>query len=168
MENTVKSGLSGYAYFSAYLSIIIGVCIMISAIFLAYNIISKNYKKAMNVSVNVLNNLTKSSCSPTDLQNKLCSPYVTYTTDSGNYTEPEPIINSQQIAPDTLYYEEKNPSKFTTGMNPIYLPSFICCFAIVILIIGIGQIMFFKSNKDAAAVIGGIELTQNLLGRNRY
>jgi len=165
--NSISSGLSTYANLKAYASTAFGFCMMCCAIGLFFNIYNKHYKKASNSNIKYLKNSDQSECTPENITDKLCSLYVSYL-DNQNTSYIEPVNPSVKVTPGktTVYYENNKPSTYTiSGATPMMLPGIFCCFSSILILFGIAQIYFFKHNKNAAAVVGGLELTGDLFNR---
>jgi cbb3-type cytochrome oxidase subunit 3 len=165
--DSISSGLSTYANLKAYASTAFGFCMMCCAIGFLFTVYNKHYKKALNSNIKYFKNSDQNECTPTDISDKLCSLYVSYL-DNQNTSYVEPINSANKVnpGPTTVYYENNKPSSYTiTNASPFMGPGIVCCFSLIIILFGIGQIYFFKHNKNAAAVVGGLSLADDVFDR---
>jgi hypothetical protein len=104
-----------------------------------------------------------------DLSNPQNCRYVDEYNDknSKHYAIPEPISSVvPSVGPHKIYYENNNPpAHVITPTSPSNILYMILCCITIIFIIGIINLYFITHNRGYGAFMGGIEATQDILGR---
>jgi len=160
---TVKSGLGFYAYAKTYGIIFIGVLLVISAIAFLFKVINGNYKKSPSSKVGYYTVADLNECTDYEVANNLCKLQLVYSDGSNIYkndTDPK-----TKVGETTVFYEQKNPKSYMITPNPYIFPGGFSCFACIILTVAFVRLMIMRSSKDAAAVIGGLDVASSVMNR---
>jgi hypothetical protein len=160
---TLKGGLSLYAYFNTYIMIFIGIIILISAIAFLYKVITGNYQKSPSSKVGYYAITTLNECSQYEINNNLCKLQLEYSDGTNIYKDN--IDPKTTVGNTTVFYEQKNPKSYMVTTSPYIFPGGFSFFACVTLIIGFARLMLIRSNKNAAAIIGGLDVVSSITSR---
>jgi hypothetical protein len=164
--DTVKEGLSLYAYLNTYGMIFMGVLILISAIGILFKIITGNYQKSPSSTVDyyTIANLTK--CSQYEITNNLCKLQLEYSDGTNIYKYD--IDSKTKVGDTTVFYEQKNPKSYMITPSPYIIPGVFSCIACLTLFYAIGRLIIMRSSSNAAAIIGGIDVASNIMRKIRH
>jgi len=164
----ISEGLQMYGAYKSAIGLIslIVVCIIACCILKIIN--DKNYQETSGEVTYKL--LINGSAGPNcDSFNNPSCRYVNEYDDKNkiHHAIPQPIVsNPPPLGPTKVFYENNNPVAHviapTSPSNILYM--ILCCITII-FIIGLINLFFITHNKGYGAFMGGIEATQDVLGR---
>jgi len=160
---SIAEGLASYEiYKSAAGLFLIVLFLCISVGIVIYNI-TQNY-------------VSTSNCSVTTNPDK--SQVVTYTVNGTQYLKNAPPLTTTNNNVTTinspytegsciLYYPSANPNTYSVNSNPTVVSGWIAAALLVLSLLSYAWFSFVKSNKNVAAVAGGINIAQTIFGSRR-
>lgn len=153
---SIINGLASYEIFKSSLTVVILAMLLMCASYFVYSSYDKNYVTTKcNITTN--NNQTQT---------------LTYSVNDKNYTQTIPFVvnKNNNKTPSfsngicTVYYAEKNPNDYSVNYNPLYITGGISSLLCILLIGSIAWVFFLNSNRDIAGVMGGLNVTKNMIG----
>ena len=153
------NGLATYEIMKTGFQLLIIFCLLSSAIYCLINSFFKNYQQIQGNIVTTTNNQVLTYT--VDKQYTQMIPFTTTTTNN--------ITTSKPTFPDgtcTVYYAKTNPTDYSVNSNPLFISEIftaVLCFIAIIMSL---FLLFLSKNKDAAGVLGGVNIASSLISRN--
>ena len=160
---TIKNGLTFYAYIKTFGFIFFGIILLVCAIAFLFYIINNNYQKAKNSKVDYYNITNLNKCNDDEVKKNLCKLQLEYTDGSNVYkydTEP-----NRKVGNTSVFYQQENPKSYMVTPSPYIFPGIVSCFACIILTISIIRLIIMRS-KDGAAAVGVFDVASSLFSGN--
>jgi len=162
----IMNGLASYQIIKTGFGIFFIILLLCGALYMVYYTNKKNYQSTdkCNISSNKDDNQFTQS--------------LTYIINSETYNKqiPAQVITQNKVSTKQyaypeglckLYYAKANPNDYSVNANPSTISRIIAGILFFLAILSIVWLMFLRSHRDVAGVVGGIDAASSVVGMLR-
>lgn len=154
-------GLATLQIMKTGIGVLFLLCFLSSAIYGVVSSMRKNYQK---VSGNITTDTTANNQTVTyivaDKEYNQNVPFTTKIINNVTTTTPTHVAG-----PCTIYYAQANPNDYSVNINPVFMTQVISGVLCLLSMVSIGGLVFLRSNREVAGVLGGVDIFNNLFNR---